>query len=113
MKYLQTTSQVDKNPKAEAADVQVKEDIMHFAIMIICAIYIKDWLVIRRAKKGKRSAIFLMIWGTINFIFAFVSCFSCEDKYLVSCILLTSVFTINNIVIIFLSDYIVNKIKKQ
>lgn len=89
---------------------------MRTLISLIAIIYLIDFFVIRRAKRGKRTIIPLLIVGALSILWGslcYLGMFENTDFSAgVSVLLINTIFVLNIIVIIFISDYIANKHKK-
>ena len=90
--------------------------LIRLLCILISIMYLIDLFVIRRAKKGKRTIIPLLIVGAIFIFWAFL-CFlgmleGSNFSTGIDLFILNTLFILNIIVIIFVSDYIANKHKK-
>lgn len=82
-------------------------------INFFAIIFLINWFIIHRAKKGKRTIIPLVIIDAISFLLGFLSLFAkTKTPYFFEHFLANSIFTMDILVIIFISDYIANKHKK-
>lgn len=87
---------------------------MRGIITFVAVLYLIDWFVIRRAKKGKRTIIPLIIVGTLCFLFGTVSLInvSRDPDINIAAYLINSVLVLDILIMIFVTDYIANKHKK-
>lgn len=87
---------------------------MPFILSFIAILYLIDWFVIRRAKKGKRTIIPLIVIASFCFFFGTVALLNMLNKPNIDItgFLLNSVLVLDLVIMIFITDYIATKNKK-
>ena len=91
--------------------------MIYLFVSELLLIFLLDYYLIKRAKKGKRTAIPLIIYVALSILVGFLIILGSLDdpniEYSVEFIIFSSTFSLNCFIMIFITDYLANSSKKK